>query len=78
MRGDKEQKIVAFNIGASDWDDFAAWSEGQDVPADLGLDVLLNYDFKNDPNKMVGNGRYLCKGRRCSSPGSRVSASRPS
>ena len=62
MRGEKEQKIVAFNIGASDWDDFSAWSEGQDVPADLGLDVLLNYDFKNDPNKMVGNGRYLCKG----------------
>lgn len=61
MRGDKEQRILGFNFGASDWDDFLAWSEGQDVPADVSFDSLANFDLVNDPNTLIGNGRWLQK-----------------
>jgi RecA-family ATPase len=62
MRGENEQKIVAFKTGALDWDDFVAWREGQDFPQEVSTDTLENYDTKNDPNHVVGHGRYLCRG----------------
>jgi RecA-family ATPase len=62
MRGENEQKIVAFKTGALDWDDFVAWREGQDFPQEVSTDTLENYDTRNDPNHVVGHGRYLCRG----------------
>lgn len=61
MRGDREQKILAFNIGAKDWDDFISWRESQGMPEEISTDVLDTYDIKNDPNHVIGHGRYLCK-----------------
>ena len=62
FRGENEQKIVAFKTGALDWDEFIAWREGQDFPEEVSTDTLENYDTKNDPNHVVGHGRYLCRG----------------
>ena len=62
MRGDKEQKIIAFKVGAEDWDAFIAWREGQDFPEEIRTDALENYDTRNDPNHVIGHGRYLCRG----------------
>jgi RecA-family ATPase len=62
MRGENEQKIVAFKTGALDWDDFVAWREGQDFPQEVSTETLENYDTRNDPNHVVGHGRYLCRG----------------
>ncbi len=62
FRGENEQRIVAFKIGALDWDEFLAWREGQDFPEEVSTDTLENYDTKNDPNHVVGHGRYLCRG----------------
>jgi RecA-family ATPase len=62
MRGDKEQKIIAFKVGADDWDAFIAWREGQDFPEEIRTDALENYDTRNDPNHVIGHGRYLCRG----------------
>lgn len=62
IRGDKEQKIIAFKIGAEDWDAFQAWREGQDFPQEINPELLENYDVSNDPNKVVGIGRYLTRG----------------
>jgi RecA-family ATPase len=62
MRGENEQKIVAFKIGSLDWDEFMAWREGQDFPEEVTTDVLENYDVLNDPNTVIGHGRWLQKG----------------
>ncbi len=62
MRGDKEQKIIAFKVGAEDWDAFIAWREGQDFPEEIRTDALETYDTRNDPNHVIGHGRYLCRG----------------
>jgi RecA-family ATPase len=62
LRGENEQRIVAFKIGALDWDEFLAWREGQDFPEEVSTDTLENYDTKHDPNHVVGHGRYLCRG----------------
>jgi RecA-family ATPase len=62
MRGENEQKIVAFKTGALDWDDFVTWREGQDFPQEVSTETLENYDTRNDPNHVVGHGRYLCRG----------------
>lgn len=62
MRGENEQKIVAFKVGALDWADFIAWREGQDFPQEVSTETLENYDTRNDPNHVVGHGRYLCRG----------------
>jgi RecA-family ATPase len=62
MRGDKEQKIVAFKVGANDWFDFLSWRESQDFPEEISTDTLENYDILNDPNTVIGHGRWLQKG----------------
>ena len=62
MRGDKEQKILALNIGCADWESWVIWKDGQDLPDQLSIDQLLAFDINNDPNHVIGHGRYLCKG----------------
>jgi RecA-family ATPase len=69
MRGEREQKIVAFGIGAEDWDAFVAWRESQDFPEEISTETLENYDVLNDPNTviddentLVGHGRWLQRG----------------
>lgn len=62
MRGDREQKILAFGIGAKDWNDFVAWREGQgDTPDEISTNSLETYDILNDPNHVIGHGRFLCR-----------------
>jgi RecA-family ATPase len=62
MRGEKEQKILALKAGAEDWDSWVIWRDGQDLPEELRTDFLETYDTSNDPNHMIGHGRWLCKG----------------
>jgi len=61
-RGENEQRILAFNVGADDWGAFIAWREGQDTPDEIRTDTLEAYDTQNDPNHVIGHGRYLCRG----------------
>lgn len=61
-RGDKEQRVIALGVGASDWDTWVNWKEGQGLPEALHMSELLSYDTKNDPNHVIGHGRWLCKG----------------
>lgn len=62
MRGENEQKIISLNIGCSDWEAWVTWKEGQDLPDQLSIDQLLEFDINNDPNHVIGHGRWLCKG----------------
>ena len=62
MRGANEQKVLALNVGASDWDEWVAWKDGQDLPDELRTDFLETYDTQNDPNHVIGHGRWLCRG----------------
>jgi len=62
MRGDNEQKVLALNVGADDWDSWIAWKEGQDLPDELKTDFLETYDTQHDPNHVIGYGRWLCRG----------------
>jgi RecA-family ATPase len=62
MRGEKEQKVVALNVGAEDWDSWVIWKEGHDLPDELRTDFLETYNTKEDPNHVIGHGRWLCRG----------------
>ena len=62
MRGEKEQKVLALNVGAENWDAWINWKEGQDFPDEIRTDYLETYDINNDPNHVIGLGRWLCKG----------------
>jgi len=61
-RGKDLQKVIALSVGAKDWGDWEAWKDGQDLPDELRPDFLELYDTKNDPNHLVGHGRWLCRG----------------
>jgi len=62
FRGDKEQTIIGFRIGSESWEAFETWVESQDFPDEINPTRLGEYDVQNDPNKVVGLGRYLTKG----------------
>ena len=61
FRGEKEQRIVALNIGAECWDDWVSYLESSEVPDEITVDDLENYDTENDPTTVLGN-RWLCQG----------------
>lgn len=62
MRGDKEQRIMALNIGQPDWEAWVSWKDGQDLPQPITTDFLAGYDINHDPNHVIGHGRWLCRG----------------
>jgi len=62
MRGDKEQKILALNVGSDNWDDWVVWRDGQDLPDEMRTDFLESYNTLEDPNHVIGHGRWLCRG----------------
>jgi hypothetical protein len=61
MRGSKEQTVLALNIGATSWDDWVSYLETSEVPEEISVDELENYDTENDPTTVLGN-RWLCRG----------------
>ena len=61
FRGEKEQRIVALNIGAESWDDWVSYLESSEVPDEISVDDLENYNTENDPTTVLGN-RWLCQG----------------
>ena len=61
FRGEKEQRIVALNVGAESWDDWVSYLESSEVPDEITVDDLENYDTENDPTTVLGN-RWLCRG----------------
>jgi RecA-family ATPase len=62
MRGEKEQKILALNVGTDNWDDWVVWRDGQDLPDEMRTDFLESYNTLEDPNHVIGHGRWLCRG----------------
>lgn len=60
-RGEKEQRIVALNVGADSWDNWVSYLESSEVPDEITVDDLENYNTDNDPTTVLGN-RWLCKG----------------
>lgn len=61
FRGEKEQRIVALNMGVSGWDEWLSYLESAEVPAEVSIEELENYDVENDPTTVLGN-RWLCQG----------------
>jgi RecA-family ATPase len=60
-RGEKEQRIVALNVGADSWDNWVSYLESSEVPDEITVDDLENYNTENDPTTVLGN-RWLCQG----------------
>lgn len=60
-RGEKEQRIVALNIGADSWDNWVSYLESSEVPDEISVDDLEKFDTDNDPTTVLGN-RWLCQG----------------
>ena len=61
MRGSKEQTILALNVGATSWNEWVSYLETSEVPEEISVDELQNYDTENDPTTVLGN-RWLCRG----------------
>jgi len=62
MRGENEQKLLALNIGAANWDEWERNIQDHELPEEIGIDVLDEFDRKNDPGALIGNHRWLCEG----------------
>jgi RecA-family ATPase len=61
MRGSKEQTVLALNVGATSWNEWVSYLETSEVPEEISVDELQNYDTENDPTTVLGN-RWLCRG----------------
>ncbi len=61
MRGLKEQTILALNVGSNSWSDWVSYLESSEVPDEISVDDLYEYDTDNDPTTVLGN-RWLCRG----------------
>ena len=61
FRGEKEQTVLALNIGATGWDAWVSYLESSEVPDEISVDDLYNYDTDNDPTTVLGD-RWLCQG----------------
>ena len=61
MRGEHEQRIVTLNVGVGNWDEWLSYLESSEVPEEVSIEQLENYDTDNDPTTVLGN-RWLCKG----------------
>lgn len=61
MRGDKEQRIVALNVGVGNYDEWLSYLEASEVPEEVSIEQLEAYDTDNDPTTVLGN-RWLCRG----------------
>lgn len=57
-RNEKEQRLIAYNIGAKSYQD---WVDAIDLPRAITVSAMLNYDRSGDPNSVVGN-RWLNRG----------------
>lgn len=61
FRGENEQRIVALNVGVESWDAWLSYLESSEVPQEVSVDELMQYDTDNDPTTVLGN-RWLCQG----------------
>ena len=61
FRGENEQRIVALNVGVANWDEWLSYLESSEVPEEINVDDLIQYDTENDPTTVLGN-RWLCQG----------------
>lgn len=61
MRGNREQTVLALNIGVESWDAWVSYLESSEVPDEISVDDLYEFDTDNDPTTVLGN-RWLCKG----------------
>lgn len=61
MRGDKEQQLIALNIGAATWADWESEIQDHELPDEISVKSLDEFDRTNDPNNLIGK-RWLCKG----------------
>ena len=61
-RGETFQSLLAVNIGAKS---FTEWKNREQTKTDiLRVNDLIKFDFKNDPNTVIGK-RWLCRGHTC-------------
>ena len=61
FRGENEQRIVAINVGTESWDAWLSYLESSEVPDEVSIEQLEQYDIENDPTTVLGN-RWLCQG----------------
>jgi RecA-family ATPase len=61
FRGANEQRIIALNVGVANWDEWISYLENAEVPEEISIEQLENYNTDNDPTTVLGN-RWLCEG----------------
>jgi len=61
MRNGVEQKLIAVNVGAVNWEAFKDDLDAQDLPMEFTLDSIIEYDPKNDPDNLIGD-RWIRRG----------------
>lgn len=55
------QRLLKVNAGADNWEEWERQNSIRDFGEEFTIDQLLEYDYKNDPNNVLGN-RMMCKG----------------
>lgn len=55
------QRLLRVNAGCSDWEEWERQNSIRDFGEEFTIDQLLAYDYKNDPNTVLGD-RWLCRG----------------
>lgn len=62
-RGENQQpqKLLALNIGAASWEEWESEIQEHEMPGEVTLDEMWEFDPENDPDSMIGK-RWLCRG----------------
>ena len=64
VRFENRQELLALNMGADNWLEWATAIQAEGIGETVSLRELATFDTLNDPNTVLGN-RWLCKGGSC-------------
>ena len=61
MRNGNEQKLLAINVGAVNWEAYKDDIDSQNLPQEFSIESIISYDPNNDPDNLIGD-RWLRRG----------------
>lgn len=64
VRFENRQELLALNMGAGNWLEWASVIQAEGIGETISLRDLATFDTTNDPNTVLGD-RWLCKGGSC-------------
>lgn len=65
VRMDSRQKLLALDLGKASFSEWLADIELDDIGDPLDIEQLLTFNPKADPNQLIGERRWICKGATC-------------